>query len=226
MSCRNEWLDIAPGLKECSQRAYKNADGVLPDQTLVFRAFDLLSPQDVRVVVIGQDPYHTPGKAWGVAFGYNKEYKGPLDSSLANIASEVRACGFGVPVYDANPKHRDRWYTLRSWAEQGVLLINTKLTVSEGRPLSHANVGWEMEIVRILKTINALHGGKVVWVCWGAEARELVSEVVGSRAENVISTSHPCRYSHKATDNPFTGSQCFLRVNEYLTSKGLGRIRW
>lgn len=98
-----------------------------PEAKNIFKAFHMAPLSETKVVILGQDPYHTPGKASGLAFGYNKNYKGPLNSSLLNIMKEV-AQDTGQAVTD---------YTLESWAKQGVLLINTRLTCEAGKPLSH-----------------------------------------------------------------------------------------
>lgn len=217
-----KWLEIAPGLSLCKLRAYLPDVGaeVCPPPADVFRLLELLSPEDVRVVILGQDPYHTEGKASGIAFGYHRQYKGPVDSSLANIQAEVLRC------YPNSGITND--LSLEQWVHQGVLLLNTRLSVELGRPMSHARrIGWETEILSVLKFLNSLHDKDCIWLSWGSEARQVVEQVVGDlSAPNVISTSHPCRYSHKATSTPFTGSNCFTRVNQYLNSIGREEIQW
>jgi uracil-DNA glycosylase len=192
---------------------------------------ELIAPEDVRVVILGQDPYHTPGKANGLAFGYNESYTGPVDSSLYNIIEEIESSGYpthhscnidGIEIFSALV---DR--SLESWARQGVLLLNTRLTVETGKPMSHAGIGWEPEITNVLRKIDELHGDKVVWLLWGAEAIKSAEKAgVTTSRKNVIHTSHPCRFSNNATAHPFSGSHCFRRANEYLESVELNTIKW
>lgn len=204
--------DIVTQLIECEHRAYTSSN-VCPPRHLCLRALTELGPSDVRVVILGQDPYHTPGKANGLAFGYSDDYEGPTDSSMANIVSELR-----TDLFD---------FSLSDWSQQGVLLLNTRLSVLEGKPMSHASIGWEEPVSEILKWLDRQHGDRIVWLLWGREAR-LTAENAGIDASlpNVIATSHPCRYSHTSTSSPFTGSNCFNRANEYLVSIGSQPIRW
>lgn len=217
----NEWLELAPGLEDCWLRVHETVhpEVVCPNSALTFRAMEYFAPQDTQVVILGQDPYHTSGKASGLAFGYNRTYEGPIDSSLMNIIDELHA---GTPdsdmiqVYETFPTH------LEHWARQGVLLLNTKLSVIEGKPMSHANMGWELEILKCLKILNTI-SSRIVWVAWGAEARKLIGEIAPA---NFVYTSHPCKYSNTATSSPFTGSNCFGRVNDILELLGKEPIKW
>lgn len=180
-----------------------------PDRDLVFAAFDEVGPDAVSVVILGQDPYHSPGKARGVAFGYHQKYRGPTNSSLANIIQE---CG-------ATPESFDR--SLVSWTEQGVLLLNTRLTVPHEQPMGHAGLGWEPLMDGVLDKI-CRHIQPVV-LAWGAEARRMANR---SPAETSIDTSHPCRYSASRGNKPFLGSKCFERVNDELVERGDKSINW
>lgn len=235
-----EWLRMFPGLISCKLRAYsRDAELVCPGPGLVFRALESVHPTRVRVVILGQDPYHTPGKANGLAFGYHPSYKEPIDSSLANIIEEVFA---GI-----RPKAEfDR--SLVGWAEQGVLLLNTRLTVIEGKPLSHAydggpdglRIGWEQEIQKILRYLSSNQAqvseentdknrvSDVVFVAWGAEARRLLDQA-GVPREQRVETTHPCKFSHMNNTGSvpaFTGSECFQIVNGLLIESGQNPIYW
>jgi uracil-DNA glycosylase len=215
---RNAWLSLSPKLRDCGERAYEihaSDRGVYPPKHQTFRAFEYFHPSDTAVVILGQDPYHTPGKANGLAFGYSNGYVGPIDSSLRNILVEM-----GKNPADVGPEET----SLVHLAEQGVLLLNTRLTVLEGKPLSHAGfLGWETAVMTLLKNLDSLTDG-IVWVGWGTEAREMLDEVE-PRGPRVL-TSHPCKFSNKATSAPFTGSKCFSRINRELELAGRDRINW
>ncbi len=182
--------------------------GVYPDRSLIFAAFEEVEPDEVRVIILGQDPYHSPGKARGVAFGYHPEYKGHPNSSMANIWAECR----GTSQFDL---------TLRNWTAQGVLLLNTRLTVPHEQPMGHAGLGWEPLMTECLARICQY--AQPVLLAWGAEARRMAKR---SGAWTVIDTSHPCRYSASRGNKPFLGSKCFERVNELLIEQGDTPINW
>lgn len=204
------WAQIVPGLMNVAEDIYARESNVCPTPDRVFRAFELVGPEQVRVVILGQDPYHTVGKASGLSFGYHPDYKGSINSSMLNIIAELEACGYLVGDL-----------SLEGWAKQGVLLLNTRLTVEADKPMSHAGLGWEKELTKVL---SYLADKKIVWLLWGAEARKAV-EKHGVQGP-IISTSHPCKYSNKATDKPFTGSECFLKVNGELPYLGHELINW
>lgn len=232
----DKWLALSPTLLDIADIAYGSGDGsdVLPERDRVFRAFEQFPPEEVRVVILGQDPYHSTlskyrrnswarssVKASGLSFGFSPEYirdSGKFHSSLLNIRDEVRAGGYEVPEYP------HQWYTLENWAAQGVLLLNTRLTVEEDRPMSHASLGWEGAITLLLQELID-SGTNPIFLSWGAEARSVVEklEIPGG---NIIATSHPCKYSNTRTATPFTGSNCFRRVNDVLTALGKDPIVW
>lgn len=153
---------------------------ICPPPELIYRAFSFFEPKDTKIVVLAQDPYHTPGKANGLAFGYNKSYEGPVDSSLYNIQVAVRR-GTGLMVRDKS---------LESWAKQGVLLLNTRLTTMEGQPMAHAHL-WADIIPRFIQSFSK-DFPFVNWLLWGNQAKTYRKYIVGNK---VIETSHPCRYS-------------------------------
>jgi uracil-DNA glycosylase len=199
-----DYPDIAHTL-ECDK------DKLCPPQPLIFRALDLVPPEDARVVILGQDPYHTPGKASGLAFGYHTDYKGPIDSSLKSIIDEVYR-STGQTVQDLS---------LEKWADQGVLLLNTRLTTLEGKPLAHADIGWSEFVLDIIDEIN-MQARPVVWLVWGAQAREFVRDVDNPK-HLVLATSHPCRYS---ANKGFVGCDHFARCNEFLSNRREEPVKW
>lgn len=182
---------------------------IYPENSLVFSAFDEVDPGAVSVIILGQDPYHTPEKARGVAFGYHPKYRGPTDSSLANI---IRECGATVETFDRS---------LRHWTAQGVLLLNTRLTVPSGQPMGHAGRGWEELMQEALQRI--VQWAQPVVLCWGREAQRFADT---APCWIRIDTSHPSSYSANQGRNPFTGSRCFERVNEKLVEQGERPINW
>lgn len=247
MSIRNEnlskWVALSPGLVKAANRAYSGIDRsfVCPEKERVFRAFEYFPPEQCRVVILGQDPYHTilsgRHKASGLAFGYHPFYRGSLDSSLSNIREELIRSGYSVPEDGL-----DKWRTLEHWAEQGVLLLNTRLTVEQGKPMSHSgqNPGWKQPVAELIHALDQMHRNsssvgvvdgnpssitqsrEIVWLLWGNEAQKAALNVQGSR----ISTSHPCKFSHTNGKQPFTGSNCFVKVNEMLRSNNREEIKW
>ena len=117
---------------ELAERIYRENENVLPDRSNLFKAFELTKPQDVKVVIIGQDPYHTPGQAQGLSFSLPND--APTQPSLKNILKELEA--------DTGIKRKET--DLTSWANQGVLLLNSALTVLQGQPGAHKNMGWNL----------------------------------------------------------------------------------
>lgn len=225
----DRWLELCPALLSCTEEAYERSiDRVLPDIQDSLRAFTYFSPEDTRVVILGQDPYHAVDstgttKAWGLSFGYNPFYQGKVDSSLLNIADEL-----GVVQRDSNGyiTEVNMDTSLESWARQGVLLLNTRLTVEIGQPMSHANkYGYEQAIPELLTNLNKL-SNSIVWLMWGAEARKVAEEISPVRPNWAICTSHPCKYSHTSGKHPFTGSMCFHKVNTLLRNLGKEEIKW
>ncbi len=181
---------------------------VYPDDSNVFKAFDDLSFDDVKVVIVGQDPYHQPGQAMGLSFSVHKDIK--LPKSLVNIFKELEA-DLGIKNV-----HGD----LSSWTHQGVLLLNTILTVRESEPLSHAKYGWETFTDAILKALGNREK-PVIFVLWGKNAqkkRELLKE-----HHYFIESSHP---SPLGAYRGFIGSRPFSKINEYLKSMGETPIDW
>lgn len=182
--------------------------------TDILRAFSFFPLEKTKVVILGQDPYHsvdeqgTP-KAWGLSFGYNPDYIGPLNSSLANIIKEI----------GAEPETFDT--SLASWARQGVLLLNTCLSVGMDKPLSHRNLGWQQVISDILKDLH--DNTDCIYVAFGSEAQKVLKFVAPDR---LVATSHPCRFSYNRGKVPFRGSRWHELVNDKLRKLNHASIQW
>ena len=189
---------------------------VYPDQVL--RALEFTSPDAVRVVILGQDPYHGPGQAQGLAFSVAPGQK-KLPPSLRNILKEV-AGDIGAPS-----ACRDE---LSPWARQGVLLLNSVLTVEAGRPQSHAGRGWEALTEALLARVAA-QAEPAVFMLWGAAAqrkRSLV-ENAGFAPHLVLVANHPSPLSARRPPLPFIGCRHFSQANAFLAARRAGlAIRW
>jgi uracil-DNA glycosylase len=185
----------------------------------VFRALDLTQAGDVRVVIFGQDPYHGAGQAQGLAFSVNAGHK--LPPSLRNILAEVRA-DTGVPSICETSMKGD----LSPWAEQGVLLLNSVLTVEDGQPHSHANQGWEVLTDALLAHVAA-GSAPVVFLLWGAAAQRKRALIDANR-HAVLMANHPSPLSARRPPEPFIGCRHFSRANEALAGLRPGSlpIRW
>lgn len=187
---------------------------VYPPSTLRFRALELTPLKSVRCVILGQDPYHQRGQANGLAFSVNTGVSWP--PSLRNLLKELQS-DVQLPVPLAIQYKGD----LSVWARQGVLLLNTLLSVREGEPLSHQNVGWEPLIKQVIHSINE-HRKGVVFVLWGKSARAYKSLISADR-HHIIEGVHP---SPLSAHRGFFGSKPFSRVNEYLLQQGEQPINW
>lgn len=209
----------------------RKVESTLPTARVnILRPFTYFHPSQARVVILGQDPYPAPGKANGLAFGISEDWVGPrLHSSFGNIVAEVREeCG-GVPVL------LNRWATLESWAEQGVLLLNTRLTVEAGKPGSHMGYGWEALVRRALHRLLLLQPD-VVLVAWGAESRRMLVALLGELPRPrttpgpvLLTWSHPCKFAARratSTVPAFLGGKVFGQINAELDSRGLPSVEW
>jgi uracil-DNA glycosylase len=178
----------------------------LPD---LFQAFRLCPPEDARVLILGQDPYHKAGQAHGLSFSVRPGV--PVPPSLRNVFKELRE-DLGGPA----PADGD----LTGWAAQGVLLLNAVLTVRGGAPASHAGRGWEQLTDAAIKALDA-KDSRVVFVLWGAYARKKAALV--TRPQHVVLEA-----GHPSPMNPrgFLGSRPFSAVDKALADAGLPPIRW
>jgi uracil-DNA glycosylase len=183
---------------------------VFPPHDRVFAALHLTAYADTRVVLLGQDPYHGPGQAHGLCFSVQRGVK--LPPSLVNVFQELRD-DLGIEP----PGHGN----LEAWAQQGVLLLNTCLTVRSGAAGSHHGKGWERFTDRVLQVVNA-KTERVVFLLWGAPARRKASLVDTSR-HVIIQSAHP---SPLSAHSGFFGSRPFSRTNAALEEAGLPPIDW
>ena len=214
---RKEWEVLLkaefekPYFKDLSEkvRAEYLKGPVFPHPSKVFRAFELVAPQDVRVVILGQDPYHTPGVADGLAFSTPSENRVP--PSLQNIFKELRAEGFETKD---DPD-------LTRWAQQGVLLLNASLSVKSGVANSHADYGWHMFTDAVIHAISETEEC-VVFMLWGSFARKK-SVLVDGAKHLILESAHP---SPLSAHNGFLGNNHFKKAKEYLKQNGKKEIDW
>lgn len=187
-----------------------NTKTVYPNHKDILKALEITPLEAVKVVILGQDPYHGPGQAHGLSFSVPNGMKIP--PSLLNIFKELSA-----DLNVQQPTHTD----LTPWATQGVLLLNTTLTVLGGSPMSHANLGWETLTDEILQCVND-EKESVVFILWGAHAQKKIP-FIDQRKHLVIKSPHP---SPLSAHRGFFGSKPFSKTNEYLVSRGLQPINW
>ncbi len=183
---------------------------IFPPQPL--RALTLTPFTEVRVVILGQDPYHADGQAHGLAFSVPRGVKVP--PSLRNIFAELRRDLGCVPPADG---------TLEHWARQGVLLLNAVFTVERGVPGSHARKGWET-LTSMLIAALAADARPKVFMLWGASAQAWQPSVAGSHL--VLQANHPSPLSARRPPIPFVGCGHFSRANAFLQQHGRGQIEW
>lgn len=183
---------------------------VYPSMYDIFNSMKMTAFDDIKVVIIGQDPYHEEGQAMGLSFSVPKGIEIP--PSLKNIYKEISSeTGFAMP------NHGD----LTGWATQGVLLLNTVLTVRKGQANSHKNKGWEAFTDGIIKKISDKKQN-VVFLLWGANARSKKA-LIDTKKHLVLETVHP---SPLSAYNGFFGSGHFVKTNEYLKANGQQTIDW
>lgn len=183
---------------------------IYPKGSEWFRAMDLTPLDQVRVVILGQDPYHGPGQAHGLCFSVKPGV--PPPPSLGNIYKELQA-DLGI----SRPPHG----FLEHWAQQGVLLLNSVLTVEAGKAASHQGKGWERFTDAVIQLVNAREV-PVVFLLWGAYAQKKAAFVDGTR-HLVLKAAHP---SPLSAHNGFLGCRHFSQCNAFLESKGLVPIDW
>ncbi|MFV0393849.1 MAG: uracil-DNA glycosylase [Coprobacillaceae bacterium] len=183
---------------------------IFPPKQEIFRALNLCPFEDVKVVILGQDPYHGYGQANGLSFSVRKGVAVP--PSLINIYQELHN-DLGCAI----PSHGD----LTSWAKQGVLLLNNVLTVQQGRANSHSGKGWETFTLNIVKALNAREK-PLVFILWGKNAKEK-QQYINTNKHLVLTSSHPSPYS---ADYGFFGSKPFSKANTFLTQQQMQPINW
>ena len=182
---------------------------VYPPAALRYRALERVSPAQTKVVILGQDPYHGPGQAMGLAFSV--PYGARIPPSLRNIFKELESDLGIVP-----PPHGD----LSGWAEKGVLLLNTSLSVEDGLPASHAHIGWE-EVTGRLIAFAASRAAPAVFMLWGKQAQKK-AQLVDTSRHLVLQAAHPSPLSARK----FLGCRHFSEANSFLVEHGCAPVEW
>lgn len=183
---------------------------VYPSMYDIFNAFKATPYKDVKIVIIGQDPYHQPSQAHGMCFSVNKGVR--LPPSLRNIYREISA--------DLGIRMGENGY-LMPWAKQGVLLLNTILTVRRGQPMSHAGYGWETFTDAVLRKLSA-RTEPIIFMLWGAPAGKKAA-LIDEKKHVVLRAAHP---SPLSAHNGFFGCKHFSKANELLVKWGREPINW
>lgn len=196
-------------LSEKLEKDYKNKV-ICPPKNQIFRAFELVNFDEVKVVIIGQDPYYGLNQADGLAFSVNKSVKIP--KSLVNIFKELVS-----DIKIEFPKTGD----LTSWAKQGVLLLNTVLTVELNKPLSHSKYGWQNFTNRVIEELS-LDNKPKVFILWGNDAFKF-EKIINSDNHLILKSAHP---SPLSAYRGFFGSKPFSKTNSFLQKNNLGLINW
>lgn len=198
-------------LTEKVRAAYTlNHPRIYPPASKIFAAFDHTPFEDVKVVIVGQDPYHGPGQANGLSFSVNPGIVPP--PSLVNIFKEIQS-EFGTPM----PENGD----LTRWADQGVLLLNASLTVAEHMPKSHSGWGWEQLTDAAIKALNNERTG-IVFLLWGSDAIRK-RNMIDSSKHLILTSPHP---SPLSAYRGFFGNNHFKTANDYLQQQGKTPINW
>jgi uracil-DNA glycosylase len=214
----NDWSEILEEeiqkdyyqkLREWLKGEYQSAN-TYPSMYDIFNAFHYTAYQDVKVVLLGQDPYHGPNQAEGLSFSVKKGIK--LPPSLRNMYKELHEdIGCDIPEHGS----------LVKWAEQGVLLLNTVLTVEEGKAHSHRGKGWEQFTDKVITLLNEREK-PMVFLLWGKPAQSKRALIDETR-HKIIATPHP---SPLSAHRGFFGSKPYSKANQFLKEKGLDEIDW
>ena len=191
------------------QKRYKESK-VYPAQDKIFNAFSLTPFEDLKIVILGQDPYHQPKQAQGLAFSTPKDIKNP--PSMVNILKEVHS-DIGSSISDDGD--------LTPWAKQGVLLINTVLTVEDSSPNSHKKKGWEIFTDNIIKYISK-NNQNIIFILWGAPAIKK-TKIIDETKHHILTAPHP---SPLSAYRGFFGCKHFSKANEILKTLGKEEIEW
>lgn len=195
-------------LKETLSSRYQSGN-VFPPREEIYTAFDLTPFENVKVVILGQDPYHGEGQAHGLAFSVNDGIK--LPPSLRNIYKELED-DLGIKRHSGS---------LKDWAREGVLLLNTVLTVDESQANSHRGLGWEVFTDSVIEAVSDNLEG-VVFILWGKPAQSKI-KLIDTTKHHIIQSVHP---SPLSAYRGFFGSKPFSQTNDYLVSQGLKAIDW
>ena len=202
----------APYFQELTARVAqaRQCATVYPPQEREFYALEMTPPEAVRVVILGQDPYHEPNQAMGLAFSVEQDT--PYPPSLRNIFKEL-SNDLGIEA-----AHGD----LTAWAKQGILLLNTVLTVEEGKANSHASWGWQRFTDAIIRATNALPQ-PIAFVLWGAQAQKKSALLKTSAPRLILKAPHP---SPLSSYRGFFGSHPFSQINSFLIAQNASPIDW
>jgi len=191
---------------------YKESGKIIyPKNNEIFNAINLTDFEKTKVIILGQDPYHGPGQAHGLSFSVKDGIKPP--PSLINIFKEIES-DLSINVEKENGN-------LTRWAKQGVLLLNSLLTVEKGKPLSHKEIGWETLTDKIIEVLNQNKRG-LVFILWGSHARSK-KYLISQNKNLIIESSHP---SPLSAHRGFIGSKPFSRTNKYLVKNNMNPINW
>ncbi len=203
-------LSYMKDLNSFLKKEYDQKKIIYPDKKNYFKALDLVDLKNVKVVILGQDPYHGPGQAHGLCFSVQDGIRFP--PSLQNIFKELQS-DLGITI----PKTGN----LERWGEQGVLLLNSVLTVEDGKAAAHQKKGWEQFTDKIIEVVNE-NCDHVVFILWGAYAQKKAA-FVDRKKHLVLESVHP---SPLSSHRGFFGSKPFSKTNDWLKSKGLKPIQW
>jgi len=196
-------------LKNILSEKIESGKTIYPHESLIFNAFNLTPLDKVKVVIIGQDPYHNPGQAMGLSFSVPREIRVP--PSLKNVYKEI-----AQDTGDQIPEHGD----LTGWAKQGVFLLNAMLTVEEKKPGSHKKIGWQKFTDSVISTISGKKEG-VIFMLWGRYAQGK-KPLIDIRKHTVLEAAHPSPMAR----NAFSGCKHFSTCNKILRLQGKNVINW
>lgn len=202
--------DYMKNLSNFLKNEKKKGKVIYPHTKNIFKAFELTEPQNLKVVIIGQDPYHNPNQAEGLCFSVSNSVRKP--PSLINIFKELEE--------DLGIKNQHT-HSLKKWTTEGVLLLNSILTVEENKPGSHQNQGWEIFTDKVIETINEklCH---VAFILWGSYAQKK-GKFIDTTKHYVIKSAHP---SPLSSHRGFFGSKPFSKINAYLEKVNKNTIDW
>ncbi|WP_341365865.1 uracil-DNA glycosylase [Yoonia sp. BS5-3] len=207
LSRLGDWADLPFFKAELQEITHKVGTDFLPPAHLTFAALERCQPTKTKVAILGQDPYHTPGKADGLAFSIPDGFGGRLDS-LGNIFTEIQ---------QDTGQTRSKT-SLLDWADQGVLLLNTALSVPPGKPKAHAKLGWSSLVKQVLERVNKTPRA---FIFWGGPAATYASALDAHHL--VLKSAHP---SPLSAYRGFFGSRPFSKVNQWLIEQGQEPINW
>ncbi|WP_339029920.1 uracil-DNA glycosylase [Spiroplasma endosymbiont of Cantharis nigra] len=211
-----EWMDLfsAKDIIKDIESIFNNIESfenIYPEKDDIFRVFKLIKPKDIKVIIIGQDPYHGKKQANGIAFSVSNNVRTP--PSLKNIFKELKS-DLGIDHFQNND--------LSNWVKQGVFLINSSLTVEKGIPNSHKDLGWNKVILKILNEINNLNEN-IIYCLWGNFAKKLYNSLVCKNEKKIIFSAHPSPFSFK---RGFENSKPFSKINLMLKNNNEEKIYW